>query len=104
MITASAFRSVMPWSWSASRTSFSSFEQFSQVTEYSGVSATGAAGTGDGGLFNVTGSSVICRAWSSLSEAVMLGASKEHAATAMSVDCLSIIIKEGHGVPRDRYG
>ena len=91
MITARAFRSVMPWSWSASRTSFSSFEQFSQVTEYSGVSATGAAGAGDGGLFNVTGSSVICRAWSSLSEAVMLGASKVAMTAVIIEDCLSIV-------------
>ena len=63
------------------------------MTGYFGVSATVAADSGDGGLFNVTGSTVSCKASSSLSEAVTLGASKEHEASAISADCLSIIRK-----------
>ena len=49
--------------------------------------------SGNEGLFNVTGSTGVCRASLSLSEAVRLGASKEHEANAISVDCLSIIVK-----------
>ena len=77
MITASAFRSVMPCSCNALRTKCSSSVQFEHTTSYAGTSATGAACSGDGGLFNVTGSTVSCRASLSLSEAVTLGASKE---------------------------
>ena len=60
---------------------------------YLGVSATGATDSGDGGLFNVTGSTVRFRASLSLSEAVTLGASKERTAVVIIVDCLSIIRK-----------
>ena len=54
--------------------------------------------SGNGGLFNVTGSAVNFKASFNLSEAVTLGASKEVTAKVIRVDCLSIIIK-GQGAP-----